>query len=381
MNSFSRWVAIAAVLLVGGSVAIASRNSSGTYSLPAGNPVVSGSTITSTWANSTLTDLATGVTDSLDRYGRGAMLAPLKATDGSETAPGITFSGQSNTGIYRAGSGDVRVTAAGADVVQWDNTGETVAGDLFVSGDATVTSIACTDGITVTRSTANSDGLTATGSGTGAGAVFTGGSGGSGVVGHGTGVGKSGGVFIGGSAGGAGVQAMGNGGYVGLSSSSDTGIGATLIGGGTSEGLNVSGGTAATGAVRRDAVRVTNGDISLDGVTVPTSTTAIKNRLTPSNIIKAWGTINCTSSGCSVVSAFNVAGVSVSGDNVQINLAQNVTSGAVTVSLESGTNVSAVRASLSAGDVSAGFYSGTTHVNVSSLATVTTFDFIATGVQ
>ena len=58
MKSFSRWVAIASVLLVGGGVTLAARNSAGTYSLPVGNPVTSGTTITSTWANSTITDLA-----------------------------------------------------------------------------------------------------------------------------------------------------------------------------------------------------------------------------------------------------------------------------------------------------------------------------------
>ena len=38
-----------------------SRNGSGTYSLPSGNPVVTGTTISSTWANNTLTDIATAL--------------------------------------------------------------------------------------------------------------------------------------------------------------------------------------------------------------------------------------------------------------------------------------------------------------------------------
>lgn len=52
-----------------------SRNGSGTYSLPAGNPVVTGTTISSTWANSTLTDIANTLTGSL-------------ASDGQTTATG-----------------------------------------------------------------------------------------------------------------------------------------------------------------------------------------------------------------------------------------------------------------------------------------------------
>ena len=52
-----------------------SRNGSGTYSLPAGNPVVTGTTISSTWANTTLTDIANALTGSL-------------AADGQTTASG-----------------------------------------------------------------------------------------------------------------------------------------------------------------------------------------------------------------------------------------------------------------------------------------------------
>jgi hypothetical protein len=52
-----------------------SRNGSGTYSLPAGNPVVTGTTISSTWANTTLADISNALTGSL-------------ASDGQTTASG-----------------------------------------------------------------------------------------------------------------------------------------------------------------------------------------------------------------------------------------------------------------------------------------------------
>ena len=52
-----------------------SRNGSGTYNLPTGNPVTSGTTITSTWANTTLSDMASALTGSL-------------ASDGQTTASG-----------------------------------------------------------------------------------------------------------------------------------------------------------------------------------------------------------------------------------------------------------------------------------------------------
>jgi hypothetical protein len=47
-----------------------SRNGSGTYSLPAGNPVVTQTTISSTWANTTLGDIATALTGSLASDGQ-----------------------------------------------------------------------------------------------------------------------------------------------------------------------------------------------------------------------------------------------------------------------------------------------------------------------
>ncbi|CAB4122070.1 hypothetical protein UFOVP20_51 [uncultured Caudovirales phage] len=47
-----------------------SRNGSGVYTLPAGNPVVTATTISSTWANNTLTDIANSLTQSLAADGQ-----------------------------------------------------------------------------------------------------------------------------------------------------------------------------------------------------------------------------------------------------------------------------------------------------------------------
>lgn len=54
-----------------------SRNGSGTYNLPAGNPVVTGTTIASTWANSTLSDIATALTGSVAADGQTTMSGNL----------------------------------------------------------------------------------------------------------------------------------------------------------------------------------------------------------------------------------------------------------------------------------------------------------------
>jgi hypothetical protein len=54
-----------------------SRNGTGTYNLPAGNPVVTGTVIASTWANSTLTDIASALTGSVAADGQTPMVGDL----------------------------------------------------------------------------------------------------------------------------------------------------------------------------------------------------------------------------------------------------------------------------------------------------------------
>lgn len=63
-----------------------SRNGSGTYSLPAGNPVVSGTTITTTWANNTLTDIANTLTASVASDGQTPMTGALNMGSNKITA-------------------------------------------------------------------------------------------------------------------------------------------------------------------------------------------------------------------------------------------------------------------------------------------------------
>jgi hypothetical protein len=54
-----------------------SRNGSGVYSLPAGNPVVTQTTISSAWANNTLSDIAATLTDSVAADGQTPMTGNL----------------------------------------------------------------------------------------------------------------------------------------------------------------------------------------------------------------------------------------------------------------------------------------------------------------
>lgn len=79
------------------------RNGSGTYNLPAGNPVTTGTTISSTWANSTLSDMATALTGSI-------------AADGQTTASGnLPMGGFIHTNV---GNATVRTNYASASQVQ-----------------------------------------------------------------------------------------------------------------------------------------------------------------------------------------------------------------------------------------------------------------------
>ncbi len=107
-----------------------SRNARGTMSLFAGNPVSSGNTISSSLHNSTMSDIATEMTDSLNRSGKGAMLAPLELADGSVASPALSFDTDTDCGVYRIGANNLGIAVNGAKVVDVATTGATVTGAL-----------------------------------------------------------------------------------------------------------------------------------------------------------------------------------------------------------------------------------------------------------
>lgn len=75
----------------------------GVYTLPAGNPVVTLTLISSSWANTTLSDMATALTGSVPTDGSAPMTGPLRLPDGSVGAPALSFSSESTSGWYRIG--------------------------------------------------------------------------------------------------------------------------------------------------------------------------------------------------------------------------------------------------------------------------------------
>ena len=99
------------------------RNGSGTYTLPAGNPVTTGTTISSTWANNTLNDLGSALTASL-------------AYDGQTTpVANLPMGGYIHTGV---GNATARTNYASAAQVQ----DSTLTYLTSISGTDTITAIA-----------------------------------------------------------------------------------------------------------------------------------------------------------------------------------------------------------------------------------------------
>lgn len=119
-----------------------SRNGSGTYTLPVGNPVVSGTTITSVWANSTLNDIATALTGSVASDGQTPM-----------------------TGTLNMGTN--RITGVSNGTLPTDAVNLSQLNDPIISGNADITGTLHVGGATTLDSTLSVGGnLTVTGNGT-----------------------------------------------------------------------------------------------------------------------------------------------------------------------------------------------------------------------
>lgn len=109
------------------------RDGNGTFTLPPGyESVTAGTDITADWANTVIPEIVDGLTDSLSRTGQGGMDpgTPLEFGDGTEGAPGITWTSESTTGFRRAGTNDQRAVVSGDDKMRWTATGI----DMDVSG-------------------------------------------------------------------------------------------------------------------------------------------------------------------------------------------------------------------------------------------------------
>ena len=139
-STFWKLLAITAgiVLGVGGGMALAARNSSGTYSLPY-SAFVPGTTISAPIMNSTLSDIGTELSDSLSRSGKGGMTAPFRVPDGTVAAPALSFTNETSSGVYRIGASNVGIAVAGSKRFDCNgSTACTVSDPLIVTGSTTL---------------------------------------------------------------------------------------------------------------------------------------------------------------------------------------------------------------------------------------------------
>lgn len=106
------------------------RDSNGNYTLPAGNPVVTATPVSSTWANNTLNDVATALTGSLSRSGDGSMLGPLELDSGTVGAPGLSFAAETGLGLYRSSAGVLAMANGGTIMAYFAQSSAYLAGQL-----------------------------------------------------------------------------------------------------------------------------------------------------------------------------------------------------------------------------------------------------------
>jgi len=105
-------VAFSALITFLPYMAYAARDGSGNYSLPSGNPVTSGTTISSTWANNTLSDIATALSDSLTKSGE-AIVTGTQDLNGNKVILDI----DADTSITADTDDRIDIEVAGADAV------------------------------------------------------------------------------------------------------------------------------------------------------------------------------------------------------------------------------------------------------------------------
>lgn len=119
--------------------------SGGIYTLPAGNPVVTLTVISSTWANTTLSDVATALTASLPVDGTAPMTGVLRLIDGASGAPGLTWATETTSGWYRIGLNQFGFSVGGGNALSvnanrgWNIPAPAAGAALTVNGNLVVT--------------------------------------------------------------------------------------------------------------------------------------------------------------------------------------------------------------------------------------------------
>ena len=95
------------------------RNLSGTYTLPSGNPVTAGTTITTTWANNTLNDIASALTQSVSKDGQTTWTGDMVAGNNKITglANGSAADDSATIGQVQGNTFAMLGAVSGADTI------------------------------------------------------------------------------------------------------------------------------------------------------------------------------------------------------------------------------------------------------------------------
>lgn len=128
--------------------------SSGVFSInTAGQPVVTGTTITSTAFNLLTADLATGLSTCILKDGTQTATAGIPFYAGTVALPGIYFGSDTATGLYRIGLNNTGYTINGTKLLDLSSALVAVTGAVTISTTLSVTGHVTLEGVTSTGAT------------------------------------------------------------------------------------------------------------------------------------------------------------------------------------------------------------------------------------
>lgn len=107
------------------------RNGSGTYSKV--NTFVAGNTVTAAGHNQNWDDLVGEMTNSVAADGQTTITAPLKGSNGSQSAPAYSFAADLSSGFWRIGAGNIGIGVSNTKILDISSTGVTITGALIAT--------------------------------------------------------------------------------------------------------------------------------------------------------------------------------------------------------------------------------------------------------
>lgn len=106
------------------------------YTLPPGTTATTLTAISSTDYNAFVNDVEASFNDIVD--GTVSWVAAVKASDGTVSAPGISFGSDTDTGLYRIGANNMAVAVGGVKLLDFASAAVSITGTLGVSSTVTL---------------------------------------------------------------------------------------------------------------------------------------------------------------------------------------------------------------------------------------------------